>query len=113
MDLRSGSLFGTKIEGIKESMPDSNIDRKMVKNIWMAIEKRFSMFFLEEKKFLRELLEELTTMSKENAKLRDDVNNLKLFLSSRSDAQLWLSNRVILILKKYSQRQNFRISSFL
>ena len=50
MELRSGSLSGTNTEGTEEAMTASNIDMEMVEDIWMAIEKRVSMFFLEEQK---------------------------------------------------------------
>ena len=79
MELRSGSLSGTNIEGIEEAMTASNIDREMVEDIWMTIEKRVSMFFIEEQKLRRELLDELITMKEENAKLRGDMNDLKLY----------------------------------
>ena len=88
MELRSGSLSGTNIEGIEEAMTASNIDREMVEDIWMTIEKRVSMFFIEEQKSRRELLDELITIREENAKLRDDMNNLKLFLSSEVNPNL-------------------------
>ena len=67
MELRSGSLSGTNTEGTEEAMTASNIDMEMVEDIWMTIEKRVSMFFLEEQKLRRELLNELTTVREENA----------------------------------------------
>ena len=50
MELRSGSLSGTNTEGTEEAMTASNIDMEMVEDIWIIIEKRVSMFFLEEQK---------------------------------------------------------------
>ena len=88
MELRSGSLSGTNIEGIEEAMTASNIDREMVEDIWMTIEKRVSMFFIEEQKLRRELLDELIMMREENAKLRGDMNDLKLYLSSEVNPNL-------------------------
>ena len=88
MELRSGSLSGTNTEGTEEAMTASNIDREMVEDIWMTIEKRVSMFFIEEQKSRRELLDELITMREENAKLRGDMNDLKLYLSSEVNPNL-------------------------
>ena len=48
MELRSGSLSGTNTEETEEAMTASNIDREMVEDIWMTIEKRVSMFFVED-----------------------------------------------------------------
>ena len=77
MNLRSGSISGSKTEN---SIPDSNIEMEMIEDIWMAIEKRVSMFFLEEQKSRRELLNELTTMREDNSKLREEI--LKLFFKT-------------------------------
>ena len=94
MELRSGSISGKKTEN---PIPDSNIEMEMIEDIWMEIEKRVSMFFLEEQKSRRELLNELTTMREENSKLREDINNLKVFISSEVNLKDYIADREAIV----------------
>ena len=51
------------------------------------------MFFLEEQKQRRELLDELTIMREDNARLREEINNLKLFISSKMNLKAYIGDR--------------------
>ena len=77
MELRSGSISSGKSE------ETSNVNKEIIEDIWLVIEKRVSMFFLEEKRARKELLDELDMMREENTALRKDMEELKLFLSSQ------------------------------
>ena len=59
MELRSGSISSGKSE------ETSNVKKEIIEDIWLVIEKRVSMFFLEEKKARKELLDELEMMREE------------------------------------------------
>ena len=52
MELRSGSISSGKSE------ETSNVNKEIIEDIWLDIEKKVSMFFLEEKKARKELLVE-------------------------------------------------------
>ena len=79
MELRSGSVSGASNENI-----DPNVNLlNMVEDIWDVIEKRVGLFFIEEQKQRKELLDEMATMKEENLQLRQDIKDLKLSLSSR------------------------------
>ena len=80
MELRSGSISSAQKE---DAIP--NVNMEMVENIWLEIEKRVSMFFLEEQNLRGELLDELANMKEENSKLKDSMNELKLLLSSQNN----------------------------
>ena len=78
MELRSGSVSGASNENI-----DPNVNLlNMVEDIWDVIEKRVGLFFIEEQKQRKELLDEMATMKEENSQLRQDIKDLKLSLSS-------------------------------
>ena len=87
MKLRSESISSAS-ESISSAQKEEiipNVNMEMVENIWHVIEKRVSMFFLEEKNLREELLDELASMREENSKLKDSMNNLKLLLSSQNN----------------------------
>ena len=75
MELRSGSISGAKNE---ENITDVN--KLIIEDIWLEIEKRVSMFFIEEKISRKELLEELEITREENTKLREEMRECKLGL---------------------------------
>ena len=75
MELRSGS-----VSGASNGNNDPNVNLiDMVEDIWEVIEKRVALFFVEEQKQRRELLDEMTTMKEENLHLREDIKDLKVF----------------------------------
>ena len=53
MELRSGSISGAKVENIAQNVSE------MVEDIWDVIEKRVAIFFAEEQKQRKELINEL------------------------------------------------------
>ena len=53
MELRSGSVSGAKDENIAKNVSE------MVEDIWDVIEKRVALFFVEEQKQRKELINEL------------------------------------------------------
>ena len=77
MDLRSGRISGAKDESIAQNVSE------MVEDIWEIIEKRVAIFFAEEQKQRKELINELALMREDNSKLRDNLNDLKLLISSQ------------------------------
>ena len=79
MELRSGS-----VSGASNGNNDPNVNLiDMVEDIWEVIEKRVALFFVEEQKQRRELLDEMTTMKEENLHLREDIKDLKFLLSTQ------------------------------
>ena len=80
MELRSGSISGAKNEGNEENITDVN--KLIIEDIWLEIEKRVSMFFIEEKISRKELLEELEITREENIKLREEMSECKLLIST-------------------------------
>ena len=80
MELRSGSISGAKNEGNEENITDVN--KLIIEDIWLEIEKRVSMFFIEEKILRKELLEELEITREENVKLREEMRECKLLIST-------------------------------
>ena len=78
MELRSGSISGAKNEGNEENITDVN--KLIIEDIWLEIEKRVSMFFIEEKISRKELLEELEITREENIKLREEMRECKLLI---------------------------------
>ena len=87
MELRSGSISGTKDENIAQNVSE------MVEDIWEVIEKRVAIFFVEEQKQRRELIDELALMRDDNLKLRGTLNDLKLYFFSGQICQVQLSRR--------------------
>ena len=84
MELRSGSISGAKNEGNEENITDVN--KVIIEDIWLEIEKRVSMFFIEEKISplslisRKELLKELEITREENVKLREEMRECKLLI---------------------------------
>ena len=58
MELRSGSISGAKDESIAQNVSE------MVEDIWEIIEKRVAIFFAEEQKQRKELINELALMER-------------------------------------------------
>ena len=83
MELRSGSISGAKNEGNKENITD-DVNKVIIEDIWLEIEKRVSMFFIEEKISRKELLEELEITREEYVKLREEMRECKLLISTHT-----------------------------
>ena len=96
MELRSGSISSGKSE------ETSNVNKEIIEDIWLVIEKRVSTFFLEEKKARNELLDELEMMREENTTLRKDLEEFKLFLSSQVSTKTNISNEEPNVTKGYA-----------
>ena len=84
MELHSGSISGAANEGNEENITDVN--KVIIEDIWLEIEKRVSMFFIEEKISplslisRKELLKELEITREENVKLREEIRECKLLI---------------------------------
>ena len=78
VELRSDyyiSISGTKDENIAQNV------NEMVEDILEVIKKRVAIFFVEEQKQRKELMNELALLRKDNLKLRDNLNDLKSLFS--------------------------------
>ena len=78
MELHSGSISGAANEGNEENITDVN--KVIIEDIWLEIEKRVSMFFIEERISRKELLEELEITREEYVKLREEMRGCKLLI---------------------------------
>ena len=94
MELQSGSISGAKDKNIVK-----NVD-EMVENKWEVIEKQVAMFFVEEQKQRKELMNELALLRKNNLKLRDNLNDLKLLISSQATLLSTTAIIPVFLLKK-------------
>ena len=94
MELQSGSISGAKDKNIVK-----NVD-EMVENKWEVIEKQVAMFFVEEQKQRKELINKFALMRENNLKLRDNLNDLKLLISSQATLLSTTAIIPVFLLKK-------------
>ena len=78
IELLSGGISGAQNENIAQ-----NINMEMVRDIREVIDKRVGIFSVEEQKLRKELLNELALMKEDNSRLRDNLTDLKLLISSQ------------------------------